>query len=75
MNEEQADTMIRLLESIDYKLGNIESNTSPVYDASDICSRLDDILQAIENNTSSTYNASDICSKLDDILIVIENQT
>jgi hypothetical protein len=74
MNEEQADTIISLLESIDSKLSNIESNTSPVYDASDICSRLDDIFQAVESNTSSTYNASDIFSKLDDILVAIENR-
>lgn len=69
MNEEQADTIISLLETIDSRLGIIEINTSPVYDASDICSRLDDILQAIENNTSSVYNAQDICEKLDDIII------
>ena len=49
MNEEQAERMITLLESIDSKLGNIESNTSPVYDASDVCSRLDDIHGLIES--------------------------
>lgn len=49
MTEEQADRMIELLETISSSLSTIESNTSPVYDASDVCSRLDDIHATIQD--------------------------
>lgn len=53
MEEQEFERLLKVMESIDSKLDSltdIESNTSPVYNASDICERLDKIIKLIENN-------------------------
>lgn len=48
MEEHQFEEIRELLESINDKLDTIASNTSPAYDASDVCSRLDDLISIMD---------------------------
>jgi|GEM_PF-6150897 len=51
MNEDQANAMLDLLESINNKLELIENNTSKInsdaYDLGDVCSRIDDVISSM----------------------------
>ncbi len=52
MEEQEFDRLLSVMESIDSKLDaltDIESNTSPVYNASDICDRLDKIIALLKD--------------------------
>lgn len=48
MEEHQFEEIRDLLESINDKLSDIANNTSPVYDSSDVCSRLDDLISIMD---------------------------
>ncbi|MGO3707049.1 MAG: hypothetical protein ACTJGD_06190 [Mesonia hippocampi] len=48
MTEEQAEKVIKLLASINTKLNGIENSISPVYDASDVYVKLEEILAALQ---------------------------
>ncbi|GAA4239878.1 hypothetical protein [Winogradskyella damuponensis] len=48
MEQQQFEELRDLLSSIDSKLEDIASNTSPVYDASDVCSRLDTLISIMD---------------------------
>ena len=53
MEEQEFERLLEVMESIDSKLDaltNIESNTSPVWNASDICDRLDKIIELMQPN-------------------------
>lgn len=53
MTEEQAEIIISILEEISENIKTIKRNTENIpktsYDASDICSRLEDVVSAIQN--------------------------
>lgn len=52
MEEQEFNRLMDILDSIDEKLSDlddIKSNTSPAYDASDVCNRLDTIIKLLED--------------------------
>lgn len=52
MQEQEFERLLEVMESIDSKLDtltNTESNTSHVWNAHDICERLDTIIKLLEN--------------------------
>lgn len=56
MNEDQAQTMIDLLEDIADKLKKIDNKINSSYDLGDVCSKLDSVvtkLGYIDSNTST----------------------
>ena len=57
MNEEQAQEMIALLTKIISRLDDISSNTSPVYDNHDICTRLDSVVNKLEDVEDAMVNS------------------
>lgn len=49
MEQHQFEELRDLLESIDSKLTDVVSNTSPTWNAHDICERLDTLISIMES--------------------------